>query len=116
MENRVTIDGNDYRAFQDHIIVKVDPESYLSRVGLILMNKRPKYRLRTGTIISLGTGLRAKNGNMIAQDVKLGDRVLYNTYSLDTEMKLNEDDEIQFLREIEILAIIHDDEFKLEAF
>jgi len=70
-------------------------------VGGIIIPDSAKEKPQEGEVIAVGAGKREK-GELIALDVKPGDRVLFGKYS-GTEIKL-EGEELLILREEEILA------------
>jgi len=84
----------------DRVIVKRIDEGEQVRGGIIIPDSA-KEKPQEGEVIAVGAGKREK-GELIALDVKPGDRVLFGKYS-GTEIKL-EGEELLILREEEILA------------
>ena len=84
----------------DRVIVKRIEEKETVKGGIIIPDSA-KEKPQEGEVIAVGAGKREK-GELIALDVKPGDRVLFGKYS-GTEIKL-EGDELLILREEEILA------------
>jgi chaperonin GroES len=84
----------------DRVIVKRIEEKETVKGGIIIPDSA-KEKPQEGEVIAVGRGKREK-GELIALDVKPGDRVLFGKYS-GTEIKL-EGEELLILREEEILA------------
>jgi len=84
----------------DRVIVKRIEEKETIKGGIIIPDSA-KEKPQEGEVIAVGPGKREK-GELIALDVKPGDRVLFGKYS-GTEIKL-EGEEVLILREEEILA------------
>src|SRR5262245_19841758 len=72
--------------------------------GGIILPETAKEKPQEGKILAAGHGDRDENGNRIAMDVKVGDRVLYAKYS-GTEVKID-GKKMLILRESDILAIV----------
>jgi chaperonin GroES len=72
--------------------------------GGIILPETAKEKPQEGKILAAGPGDRDEDGNRIAMEVKVGDRVLYAKYS-GTEVKLD-GKKVLILRESDILAIV----------
>ena len=72
--------------------------------GGIVLPDTAKEKPQKGTVIAVGPGDRNEKGERIALDVKVGDLVLFATYS-GTEIKY-EGKKLLILRESDILAIL----------
>lgn len=72
--------------------------------GGIVLPETAKEKPQQGVILAIGPGARDENGDRIAMDVAVGDKVLYAKYS-GTEIKV-EGKKLLILREDDILAII----------
>ena len=74
--------------------------------GGIYVPETAKEKPQQGTVLSVGPGERDEDGDYIAMDVKVGDKVLFAKYS-GTEMKLD-GKKLLVLRESDLLAIVLD--------
>lgn len=74
--------------------------------GGIYVPETAKEKPQQGTVLSVGPGDRDEDGDYIAMDVKVGDKVLFAKYS-GTEMKLD-GKKLLVLRESDLLAIVLD--------
>lgn len=72
--------------------------------GIYLPGTTPKERPQTGVIVAVGDGKLNESGNLIALQVKVGDKVLYQKYA-GTQIQEN-GKEYLLLKEREILAIL----------
>ena len=84
----------------DRVIVKRIEEKETVKGGIIIPDSA-KEKPMEGEIIAVGPGKREK-GELVALDVKPGDRVLFGKYS-GSEIKID-GEELLILREEEILA------------
>lgn len=72
--------------------------------GGIILPETAKEKPQEGKILAAGPGDRNEDGDRIAMEVKVGDKVLYAKYS-GTEVKV-EGKKLLILRESDILAIV----------
>ncbi|MFQ5604580.1 MAG: co-chaperone GroES [bacterium] len=86
----------------DRILVKRIDE--FDKAGNIIIPDAAKEKPQKGEVIAVGTGKLDKHGKRIPLSFKKGDKVLFGKYSGD-EWKSG-DDELLFLGEDEILAIL----------
>jgi chaperonin GroES len=87
----------------DRVIVKQDEAEEKTASGLILSSgsqDKPQH----GTVISVGPGKPDKEGNLVASELKEGDKVIYSKYG-GNEIKI---DEVTYLilRADDIMAVI----------
>ncbi|HUP00365.1 MAG TPA: co-chaperone GroES [Gemmatimonadota bacterium] len=87
----------------DRVVVKPLEEKEIKKGGIIIPDTA-KEKPTEGTVIAVGPGKIAENGERIKPDVKKGDRVLYNKYS-GTEISF-EGQEYLIIRDSDILATI----------
>ncbi|MBU0630841.1 MAG: co-chaperone GroES [Candidatus Margulisbacteria bacterium] len=85
----------------DKIVVKQAPEEVKTKSGIVLPDTA-KEKPSEGTVVAVGSG-RYENGQKVAPEVKVGDKVIYSKYG-GTEVKINEEEYI-ILSERDILAI-----------
>ena len=85
--------------------VLVEPvEAADEQVGGIIIPDSAKEKPQEGVIVALGTGRIDDDGNKVAFNVKVGDKVLMPKYG-GTEVKVN-DIAYQIVREDDILAVV----------
>jgi chaperonin GroES len=72
--------------------------------GGIILPETAKEKPQEGKILAAGPGERDEDGNRIAMEVKVGDKVLYAKYS-GTEVKVD-GKKLLILRESDILAVV----------
>jgi chaperonin GroES len=92
------------RPLGDRVIIEPTEEEERTAGGIILP-ETAKEKPQQGKVIAVGPGARNEQGERIAMDVKLGDRVLFAKYA-GTEVKLSTDRKVLVLRETDILAVI----------
>ena len=86
----------------DRVVVKAIEAEERTKGGIILPDTA-KDKPQEGEVIAVGPGRVLDNGNRVAPEVKLGDRVIYSKYG-GTEVKV-EDEEYLVVRESDLLAI-----------
>ena len=72
--------------------------------GGIILPETAKEKPQEGKILAAGPGERDEDGDRIAMEVKVGDKVLYAKYS-GTEVKVD-GKKLLILRESDILAVV----------
>jgi chaperonin GroES len=87
----------------DRVVVKPLEEAEQMRGGLYIPDTA-KEKPSQGEIVAVGPGKVSDDGERVAPEVKVGDRVLYGKYS-GTDVTLD-GQEYLILRESDILAII----------
>ena len=85
----------------DRVVIKSVPKEEVSKGGIFLPDTA-KEKPQEGAIIAVGPGRLTEEGQRIAMDVKVGDKVIYSKYA-GTEFKLDEQ-ELIIMRESDILA------------
>ncbi|MBI1893308.1 MAG: co-chaperone GroES [Candidatus Rokubacteria bacterium] len=91
------------RPLHDRVLVKRIEEEETRRGGIIIPDTA-KEKPQEGKVIAVGGGKILENGQKVALDVKVGDRILFGKYS-GSEVKI-EDEEYLILREDDILGVI----------
>lgn len=86
----------------DRVVVKVLSGEEKTRGGIVLPDTA-KEKPQEGEIIAVGPGRVLDNGQRVAPELKVGDRVIFAKYS-GTEVKI-EGEEYLILRESDILAV-----------
>jgi len=87
----------------DRLVVEPIEQEEVTAGGIILP-ETAKEKPQQGKVIAAGPGRTDDEGDRIAMEVKVGDRVLYAKYS-GTEIKLDSK-KLLILRESDILAIV----------
>lgn len=87
----------------DRIVVKAVSAEEKTKGGIVLPDTA-KEKPQEGEVIAVGPGRVLDNGQRVAPEVKVGDRVIYAKYG-GTEVKL-EGEEYLILRESDVLAIV----------
>jgi len=87
----------------DRVVVEPSEREEMTASG-IYVPETAKEKPQEGKIVAVGPGRKDDDGERIAMDVELGDRVLYAKYA-GTEVKL-EDKKYLILKESDILAIL----------
>jgi len=86
----------------DRVVVKPEPEEQKTKSGIVLPDTA-KEKPSEGTVIAVGPGKVLENGQRVALEVKVGDKVIYSKYG-GTEVKIDAEEYI-ILNERDILAI-----------
>jgi chaperonin GroES len=91
------------RPLYDRIVVKRIEEQETTRNGIIIPDSA-KEKPQEGEVIAIGKGKRLEDGQLVALDIKAGDRILFGKYS-GNEIKL---DGIEYIimREDDVLGVL----------
>jgi chaperonin GroES len=89
----------------ERVVIKVLESEEKTKSGILLPDTA-KEKPQMGKIIAVGPGKVLDNGQKMAPEVKVGDKVLFAKYA-GTEVKLDEE-EYTVLKESDILAVIND--------
>jgi chaperonin GroES len=92
-----------FRPLHDRVVVK-RVESEEKTKGGIIIPDTAKEKPAEGEIVAIGSGTRKDNGDIVALDVKVGDRVLFGKWS-GTEVKVNGED-LLIMKEADIMGVI----------
>ncbi|QLF69516.1 co-chaperone GroES [Peteryoungia desertarenae] len=92
-----------FRPLHDRVVVK-RVESEEKTKGGIIIPDTAKEKPAEGEVIAVGPGARKENGELVALDVKVGDRVLFGKWS-GTEVKLDGVD-LLIMKEADIMGVI----------
>ncbi len=88
----------------ERIVIKVLESEERTKSG-ILIPDTAKEKPQMGEVKAVGTGKMLENGQKVALDVKVGDKVLFAKYA-GTEVKLD-GEEYMVLKESDVLAIVN---------
>jgi chaperonin GroES len=92
-----------FRPLHDRVVVRrVDSEE--KTAGGIIIPDNAKEKPSEGEIVSVGNGARNDKGDIVALDVKEGDRVLFGKWS-GTEVKIDGED-LLIMKESDIMGVI----------
>ena len=92
-----------FRPLGDRVLVRRVEEEEKTKGGIIIPDTA-KEKPQEGKVIAVGRGRRSEKGDLIAPDVKTGDRILFGKYS-GSEVKLEGEDHL-ILREDDILGVL----------
>jgi chaperonin GroES len=90
------------RPLGDRVVVKAIEAEEKTKGGIILPDTA-KDKPQDGVVVAVGPGRILDNGNRVAPEVKVGDRVIYSKYG-GTEIKVD-DTEYLVIRESDLLAV-----------
>ena len=92
-----------FAPLHDRVVIRRLDEAATTAGGIIVPDN-VKEKPMQGEVIAVGPGIRNDKGNLIALDVKTGDRVLFGKWS-GTEVKID-DEELLIMKESDILGIL----------
>jgi len=87
----------------DRVVVEPLEETEEMRGGLYIPDTA-KEKPQQGTVVAVGPGRRSEQGELIAVELKKGDRILYGKYS-GTEVTVDAT-EYLIIRESDVLAVL----------
>jgi chaperonin GroES len=91
------------KPLEDRVVVQANEAEETTASGLVIPDTA-KEKPQQGEIVAVGPG-RTEDGNRVAMEVKVGDKVLYGKYS-GTEVTI-ENEQYLILRESDVLAVIN---------
>ncbi len=92
-----------FRPLHDRVVVRrLDAEE--KTAGGIIIPDTAKEKPMEGEVIAVGPGARNEQGQIVALDVKAGDRILFGKWS-GTEVKIDSE-ELLIMKESDIMGII----------
>ena len=92
-----------FRPLQDRVVVKrVEEES--KTAGGIIIPDTAKEKPSEGEVVAVGPGARDDKGELIALEVKTGDRILFGKWS-GTEITVD-GEELLIMKESDIMGIL----------
>jgi len=87
----------------DKVVIKVLEGEMKTKSGIVLPDTA-KEKPQEGQVVQVGTGKVLENGQRIALDVKIGDKIIFSKYA-GTEVKFEGQDYL-IVSERDILAIV----------
>ena len=92
-----------FRPLGDRVLVKRVEEATTTKGGIIIPDTA-KEKPQEGEVIAVGKGVRDEDGEFVALDVAVGDRILFGKWS-GTEVKIDGEDLI-IMKESDILGVL----------
>ncbi len=92
-----------FRPLHDRIVVRRVSSEEKTKGGIIIPDTA-KEKPQEGEVLAVGPGARNENGQIVALDVKVGDRVLFGKWS-GTEIKID-GEELLIMKEADVMGII----------
>ena len=92
-----------FRPLHDRVLVKRIEQEEKTAGGIIIPDTA-KEKPMEGEVIAVGSGARNEKGDIVALDVKPGDRILFGKWS-GTEVKMD-GQELLIMKESDIMGII----------
>lgn len=90
------------RPLNENVVLKKDKVLKQTASGIVLSQKEQETEY--ATVIAVGEGFRNDKGEIIPVEVKVGDKVIYKSYS-PTKIKLDEE-EYLIVSQKDILAVL----------
>ncbi len=91
------------RPLYDRVLIK-RLEAEQKTAGGIILPDTVQEKPQEGEIVAVGQGVRGDNGEFVALDVKVGDRVLFAKWG-GTEVKIDGQD-LMIMKESDILGVL----------
>ena len=92
-----------FRPLHDRVVVRrIDADQ--KTAGGIIIPDTAQEKPQEGEVVSVGPGVRNDRGELIATELKPGDRVLFGKWS-GTEVKIN-GEELLIMKESDIMGVI----------
>jgi chaperonin GroES len=91
------------RPLYDRLLIRRIEAQETAKGGLIIPDSA-KEKPQEGEVLAVGSGRILENGQKLAVDVKVGNRILFGKYS-GSEIKVDGQD-VLILREDEVLAVL----------
>ncbi len=94
-----------FRPLHDRVAVRRVEEEQKTKGGIIIPDTA-KEKPMQGEVLAVGPGVRNEKGELVAPDVKPGDRVLFGKWS-GTEVKID-GDELLIMKESDIMGVLEE--------
>jgi len=98
-----------FRPLHDRVVVRRLEEEERTKGGIIIPDTA-KEKPQQGEVIAVGPGARNEQGQLVALDVREGDRILFGKWS-GTEVKIDGED-LLIMKESDILGVLENSEGK----
>jgi chaperonin GroES len=93
----------DFRPLHDRVVIRRLNAEERTTGGIIIPDTAQEKPMQ-GEVIAVGSGARNEQGQVVALDVKAGDRILFGKWS-GTEVKLD-GEELLIMKESDIMGVI----------
>jgi chaperonin GroES len=93
----------DFRPLHDRVVIRRLNAEEKTTGGIIIPDTAQEKPMQ-GEVIAVGSGARNEQGQVVALDVKAGDRILFGKWS-GTEVKLD-GEELLIMKESDIMGVI----------
>ena len=93
-----------FRPLHDRVVVRRVKEEEKTKGGIIIPDTA-KEKPQEGLVVAVGPGARNERGEIVALEVKAGDKILFGKWS-GTEVKIGGED-LLIMKESDILGIIN---------
>jgi chaperonin GroES len=101
-----------FRPLHDRVVVKRIEGEQKTKGGIIIPDTAQEKPMQ-GEVIAVGPGARNADGEIVALDVKAGDRILFGKWS-GTEVKLDGED-LLIMKESDIMGVLEEDTAQAKA-
>ena len=101
-----------FRPLHDRVMVRRIEEDTRTAGGIIVPDTA-KEKPMQGEVVAVGPGARNEKGDIVALDVKVGDRILFGKWS-GTEVKID-GEELLIMKESDIMGVIEGSTAKKKA-
>jgi chaperonin GroES len=92
-----------FRPLHDRVVIRRLEEEARTTGGIIIPDTA-KEKPMQGEVVAVGPGARNEKGDLIALDVKVGERILFGKWS-GTEVKIDGED-LLIMKESDIMGVI----------
>lgn len=92
-----------FRPLGDRVLVKRVEEETKTKGGIIIPDTA-KEKPQEGEVVAVGPGARDEDGERIAMDLKVGDRILFGKWS-GTEVKIDGED-LLIMKESDVMGVL----------
>ena len=92
-----------FRPLGDRVLVKRVEEETKTKGGIIIPDTA-KEKPQEGEVVAVGPGARNDKGDVVALDLKAGDRILFGKWS-GTEVKVDGQD-LLIMKESDVLGVV----------
>lgn len=92
-----------FRPLHDRIVVRRVSSEEKTKGGIIIPDTA-KEKPQEGEVIAVGPGARNEQGQIVALDVNVGDRILFGKWS-GTEIKID-GEELLIMKEADVMGVI----------
>jgi chaperonin GroES len=92
-----------FRPLHDRVVVRRIESEEKTKGGIIIPDTA-KEKPQEGEVVAVGPGARNEQGQVVALDVKVGDRILFGKWS-GTEVKVDGND-LLIMKESDIMGVV----------